>query len=195
MATGFARFAKTIIAASMAALLFGQPVESFAEGQQAVPKSFTGEIRTLKYETRTLNYQTQDLKGATQSLEIKETPLELKIELPGDVLFDFDKATIRRDAEGTLRQVADTLNQYPDAKVRIDGYTDSKGSDAHNLPLSRRRAISVRDWLERHGVKANFTVEGYGKANPVAPNTNPDGSDDPTGRQKNRRVEITVKKA
>jgi outer membrane protein OmpA-like peptidoglycan-associated protein len=78
----------------------------------------------------------------------------------------------------------------------IEGYTDSKGSDSYNLRLSDKRAASVKDWLVKKGGVGNkkMTTKGWGEANPVAPNENPDGSDNPEGRQKNRRVEITVKK-
>jgi outer membrane protein OmpA-like peptidoglycan-associated protein len=95
-----------------------------------------------------------------------------------------------------LQKVADVIKQYPSATVLIEGYTDSKGSDSYNLRLSDRRAVSVKDWLlKKGGVKPRrMTTRGWGEANPVAPNTNPDGSDNPEGRQKNRRVEITVKK-
>ena len=81
--------------------------------------------------------------------------------------------------------------------MRIDGYTDSKGSDPYNQGLSDRRAESVRNWfVTKEGLRdVNFATKGYGAKNPVAPNTKPDGSDDPDGRQKNRRVEITVKKS
>lgn len=149
----------------------------------------------LSFKSNDLIFKTEDLTQAVKSLEVRETPLEVKIELAGDVLFDFDKATIRKGAEPTLRQVAAMIGKYSNANVRIDGYTDAKGSDAHNVPLSERRAASVRSWLERTGVKARFVTQGHGKADPVAPNMNPDGSDNPEGRQKNRRVEITIRKS
>ncbi|MBI3304316.1 MAG: OmpA family protein [Deltaproteobacteria bacterium] len=78
----------------------------------------------------------------------------------------------------------------------IEGYTDAKGSDSHNLPLSQKRTDSVKDWLvTKGGINGEkLSTKGWGKAKPVAPNTNPDGSDNPEGRQKNRRVEVTVKK-
>jgi outer membrane protein OmpA-like peptidoglycan-associated protein len=79
--------------------------------------------------------------------------------------------------------------------VRIEGYTDGKGSDSYNQKLSLRRAESVKKWLETHGLAGiRFSAAGFGAKNPVAPNTKPDGSDDPEGRQKNRRVEIVIRK-
>ncbi len=81
--------------------------------------------------------------------------------------------------------------------MRIDGYTDAKGSDAYNQGLSERRAEAVRRWfVANEGLQeVKFAAKGFGAKNPVAPNTKPDGSDDPNGRQKNRRVEITIQKS
>jgi outer membrane protein OmpA-like peptidoglycan-associated protein len=80
-------------------------------------------------------------------LEVRETPTEPRIELPGDVLFDFDKGDIRPDAEPTLRQTAEIIQRYPRATVAIAGYADAKGADTYNLQLSKRRATSVKAWL------------------------------------------------
>lgn len=149
-------------------------------------------------ETRVLDiiFRVENLKGATQDLQVKETETEIKIELSGDILFDFDKWNIRPAAEPVLTQVAEVIKQYPNAAVLIEGYTDSKGSDSYNLKLSQNRAASVKDWLVKKGGVGNkkITTKGLGEADPVAPNENEDGNDNPEGRQKNRRVEITVKK-
>ena len=112
------------------------------------------------------------------------------------MLFDFDKADIRPEAEPTLRQVAEIIQRYPRANVAIAGYTDAKGADTYNLQLSKQRAASVKAWLVQQGRVAGkrMTTKGWGEAKPVAPNTHSDGSDNPEGRQKNRRVELTVKK-
>lgn len=69
------------------------------------------------------------------------------------------------------------------------------GRHAYNQPLSERRARAVPDWLVKNGgaSAATITTRGWGKSKPIAPNTRPDGSDDPEGRKKNRRVEITVR--
>jgi outer membrane protein OmpA-like peptidoglycan-associated protein len=80
--------------------------------------------------------------------------------------------------------------------VEIEGFTDSKGAADYNLRLSNARAESVRDWMIEHeGLHgAGFATQGFGSTRPVAPNTKPDGSDDLAGRQKNRRVEIVIRK-
>jgi outer membrane protein OmpA-like peptidoglycan-associated protein len=180
------------------------------------PKSFD-----LVYRSLDLKYSALDLKGDAQNVggkgegtagassalksevvdlkaagaEIKESVTEIKISLQGEILFDFDKADIRAAAEPALAQVAKMIGSYSKAQVLIEGYTDAKGSDSYNAKLSDRRAVSVKNWFAKHGVAANsIQTHGWGAAKPVAPNTHPDGSDDPDGRQKNRRVEITIKK-
>jgi outer membrane protein OmpA-like peptidoglycan-associated protein len=79
--------------------------------------------------------------------------------------------------------------------VTIEGHTDGKGSDAYNQPLSEKRAQAVREWLVKNGgaTATKITTKGWGKSKPIVPNTLPNGSDDPDGRKKNRRVEITVR--
>ena len=80
--------------------------------------------------------------------------------------------------------------------MRIEGHTDGKGSPPYNQKLSVRRADAVKTWLLRQAdlKKIHFVTAGFGATRPVAPNTKPDGSDDPDGRQKNRRVELIIKK-
>ena len=113
------------------------------------------------------------------------------IDLPADVLFDFDKATIRPDAEPALARAAELLKSYPRAQVSIGGHTDAKGDDAYNEGLSLRRARAVAARLQREAGRT-LGAEGFGERRPVSPNVKPDGSDDPDGRQKNRRVEIRI---
>ncbi|NBJ13887.1 OmpA family protein [Microvirga sp. SYSU G3D207] len=80
------------------------------------------------------------------------------------------------------------------ARYRVEGHTDWIGTDAYNDRLSARRTASVKEWLVRHASAGRAHVEavGFGERRPVASNTKPDGSDDPEGRQKNRRVELVV---
>jgi outer membrane protein OmpA-like peptidoglycan-associated protein len=145
----------------------------------------------------------QDLKGAGTGVVVTETPRplapgpkalprrEVKIYLPADVLFDFDRADLRAEAGPVLERVASVLRTDPTASATIEGHTDGKGNDQYNQALSERRAQSVRLWLGGHGVTSSMAARGLGKTRPVAPNTLPNGADNPEGRQKNRRVEIT----
>lgn len=131
-------------------------------------------------------------------LEVTEVDGGVRYTLSADILFDFDKATLRPKAALALKALSDDVRQrFAQARFLVDGYTDSKGSDSYNMKLSLRRAAAVKDYLT--GV-ASFpadavATEGRGEANPVAPNEKADGQDDPEGRQKNRRVEILVKPA
>lgn len=143
-----------------------------------------------------LKYTIENMAGRVQDLQVKETATEIRIELAADVLFDFDNADIRSSAQDALKQAATVIRERGGKAVRIEGHTDAKGSIPYNKQLSIRRAESVKAWLiEQEGLRdRTFSTEGLGAAKPVAPNTKPDGSDDPDGRQKNRRVEIVVQK-
>lgn len=132
----------------------------------------------------------QEVKQAMRDLGAKETDLEVRVELPADVLFDFDKADIRADAAKALGQLATLIRAYPSGSATLEGHTDSKGDDAYNQRLSERRAESVKRWLvEREGIEAaRLTPRGWGERRPVASN------DDDAGRQRNRRVEVVIRK-
>jgi outer membrane protein OmpA-like peptidoglycan-associated protein len=157
------------------------------------------ERQRLELEKKQLELQRKQLQmeeAAREELQLKETEKAVTMKLEGDVLFDFDKAEIKPEAERTLDQVGTVIEQFPEGKVLIEGHTDSKGSPDINLELSKRRAEAVKDWLvKKKGVPESIiTSRGSGETKPVAPGTNPDGSDNPQGRQQNRRVEITVEK-
>jgi len=143
-----------------------------------------------------LVFRVDDIGGKVEAMEVKETDTEVRVDLAADVLFDFDKAELLPKAEQTLQQAADFVKQRNKGSVvRIEGHTDAKGSDAYNQKLSLRRADSVKRWFTDHGLgDMRFSTEGFGAKKPIAPNQKPDGSDDPEGRQKNRRVEIVIRK-
>jgi outer membrane protein OmpA-like peptidoglycan-associated protein len=157
------------------------------------------ERQKLELEKKQLELQRKQLQmeeAARQELQLKETEKAITMKLEGDVLFDFDKAEIKPEAERTLDQVGTVIAQFPEGKVLIEGHTDSKGSPDMNLQLSKRRAEAVKDWLvkKKSISESIITTRGFGETKPVAPETNPDGRDNPQGRQQNRRVEITVEK-
>lgn len=120
-------------------------------------------------------------------------PVPVTIDLRG-VNFDFDKSKLRPDAVAILNEAVTVLKKYPDLRVEVAGHTDSIGSDAYNMKLSMRRATVVYDFLVKNGIDAGRLVgpHGYGKTHPIAPNTNPNGSDNPAGRAENRRTELNV---
>jgi len=155
-----------------------------------------GPVSSPKLKILDLNFRVEDLGGKVEDLRVKESTTEVRVEMAADILFDFDKAIIKPQADAALHQLSALIVSRGKGNVRIEGYTDAKGSDLHNQNLSLRRAESVRSWLaEKSAIDwARMTAEGMGAKNPVAPNTKPDGSDDPDGRQRNRRVEIVIAK-
>jgi outer membrane protein OmpA-like peptidoglycan-associated protein len=136
------------------------------------------------------------IQGVLQDLGARVTDQEVRIDLASDVLFDFDKYTLRPEAAQTLQKVGQVADAYPHSPMTIEGHTDGKGAHAYNMKLSEDRAISVKSWLVQNAkIQAmRIRTRGWGETKPLAPNRKPDGSDDPEGRQKNRRVEITLRK-
>lgn len=131
------------------------------------------------------------------TIKVQENQDLTIITLPADVLFDFDKDSIRPDAETALRQLSGVLTKrYANNPLQINGHTDAIADDAYNQDLSERRAASVKRWLSKQDnvAESRMTTQGYGESKPVAPNTKPDGSDNPEGRQRNRRVEVVIQK-
>lgn len=137
------------------------------------------------------------LGDVIDDLDGKDTDEGIEIDLPSGVLFDFNSAAVRPDAEPELEKVAAILGAYAEADVVLTGHTDSVGSDADNQRLSEQRAESVRDELvQQYQIEASrLTTEGKGEKEPVAPNENSDGTDNPAGREQNRRVEVLVRGA
>jgi OOP family OmpA-OmpF porin len=107
--------------------------------------------------------------------------------------FDFDKSNIKSEFRPVLDEAAQILADNPSVRVTIEGHTDSIGSDAYNQRLSERRASAVRRYLVSKGVAEDrLDVVGKGETEPIAPNTQPNGRDNPEGRAMNRRAELKV---
>ncbi|MFC4024674.1 OmpA family protein [Oceanobacillus longus] len=112
--------------------------------------------------------------------------------LPEDILFDFDSDELRSEADKAMDQLTQVI-ETTDGEVIIVGHTDGRGDENYNQKLSERRAEAVKQGLIDAGVeKDRLKSEGKGASEPVASNTNSDGSDNPENRQKNRRVEVTI---
>lgn len=147
-------------------------------------------LKNMDSETRSRTEATLTELGARRDGD------RILVTLPGDVLFDFDRADIRADARPVLARLAQVLSAMGDAPLDIVGHTDAKGADDYNQDLSERRAKAVSDWLAGLGIAAGrIATSGRGESVPVAPNTRPDGRDDPDGRQRNRRVEFMIRAA
>lgn len=109
------------------------------------------------------------------------------------VMFDYDKSDIAGQYRKELEDAVKILKTNPSYKVEISGHTDSKGTDEYNNALSKRRAESAARYFASKGISGSRIIsKGFGEAMPIAPNVHPDGSDNPEGRQKNRRIEIKV---
>jgi len=191
-------WAALVALAAGAAAHAAQYTDPYAPETEAAARAALPSAKIVAIEAKVI-----DIVGAAlgiaailKDLDAKVTDREIRITLPADVLFDFDKATIRPDASDALAKVANVLKEYAKAPVDIEGHTDGKGKADYNQRLSERRARSVKDWLVKSGgiAAARMTTKGLGMTKPVAPNTTPAGKDDPAGRQKNRRVELVIHK-
>jgi OmpA-OmpF porin, OOP family len=112
-----------------------------------------------------------------------------------NVFFDFDKYNLRPESYVELDRVVKFLNEYPNIEIEMSAHTDSKGADDYNMTLSDNRARSVMEYILSKGIAASKIVsKGYGETKPVAANANTDGTDNPEGRQLNRRVEFKILK-
>ena len=135
----------------------------------------------------------QRAKEAQDSLAklamVKQEERGMVITLSGSVLFASNKSELLPDAQQRLDQVASALMATKERHIVIEGYTDSRGSDDHNVELSRRRAEAVRQYIVSKGYEGDLvTAAGMGKAKPIADNSSAEG------RANNRRVEIVVQK-
>ncbi|BCX17635.1 MAG: hypothetical protein KatS3mg117_1317 [Geminicoccaceae bacterium] len=158
-----------------------------------------------RFETRRLDFPAARLAFPTGRVVWPQARLaepksagrdELRFDLAADVLFDFDRADLRPEAEAVLADLAAQVKtELRRPRLEVEGHTDSRGSDEYNQKLSERRAEAVRTWLLRKAgfPAASVSARGFGERRPVAANERPDGSDDPIGRQKNRRVEILAR--
>ncbi|MFY9978735.1 MAG: OmpA family protein, partial [Candidatus Sulfotelmatobacter sp.] len=126
------------------------------------------------------------LAQLNQVLQTRDTAKGLIVSMP-DVLFDFNKYTLKPEARERLAKISGIVLAYPDLKLQIEGFTDSIGSDEYNQELSEKRAEAVRDYLVSNGVNMNSVAAvGMGKADPIADNSTAQG------RKLNRRVEMIV---
>jgi len=129
---------------------------------------------------------------APRAVEVIVSKCEERLRVGSDFLFDFDRADVRPEADEALEEVAQHVAAAR-KRVMIEGHTDAKGTDGYNQGLSERRAAAVRSALIYRGANDDrLVIHGFGKSRPIAPNQRADGSDDPAGRQKNRRVEVVI---
>lgn len=128
----------------------------------------------------------EELARRVNELEAQQTERGLVLTL-GDVLFDFDKASLKPGGERAATNLAQFLKEYPERNVMIEGFTDTIGPTDYNRQLSRRRANAVKQALLNKGIQpSRIRIRGYGEKYPVASNSTE------AGRQQNRRVEVII---
>jgi outer membrane protein OmpA-like peptidoglycan-associated protein len=136
-----------------------------------------------------MDRQEQELRRRTAGTDIRVIRQgdDLVLNMPSNVTFATNEASVQPQFRATLDQVADVLKNYNQTYIDVYGHTDSTGSDSYNLSLSQRRATSVADYLTSRGVQsARLGTRGFGETQPVASN------DTEEGKAANRRVEIKL---
>lgn len=161
------------------------PVQGAAKVENGEPDP--GKVALDKPRIEDLISMTDDLGGEKSVDEGKD---KVDIRLNADVLFALNKAKLTGKAESVLKDVASRIDRSSSKTINVDGYTDSSGNDKINKPLSRRRAEAVASELKKLVTRSGVTYEsaGHGSGDPVASN------DSSKGRQKNRRVTVTIGK-
>jgi len=136
-----------------------------------------------------LDRQAAELRGSLSSnISVTNTGDYLIVNMPQDLLFATDSATVRSDLTADLRTVASSLLKYPNSRIEVIGHTDNTGTAAYNQDLSQRRAVSVAGVLRESGVPGGrLSAYGRGEDQPIASNLTPEG------RAQNRRVEIIIR--
>ncbi|MBN2332942.1 MAG: OmpA family protein [Deltaproteobacteria bacterium] len=137
-----------------------------------------------------MDNQERDMRAALAASEAATIRREgnlLSILFKSDLTFDFDSATIRPGLYAEIDRIAEIMRQYPQTLIRVEGHTDSTGSEQYNMELSQRRARAVADLLVQRQVSSSRIERiGFGEGSPIATN------ETESGRMMNRRVEIKI---
>jgi outer membrane protein OmpA-like peptidoglycan-associated protein len=163
-----------------------QAQQAQQQAQAADQARLQADQARLQAEQAQQQLRQQLLQQFNMILETRDTARGLIVNM-SDVLFDFNKYTLRPAAREKLAKISGIILSHPGLRLEVDGYTDSIGSESYNQKLSEERADGVRTYLTSQGISSDIVVsKGFGKENPVASN------DNAAGRQKNRRVEMVV---
>jgi len=141
------------------------------------------------------NFLREDYTPPVVEIDERETNSETgrqQLRDVGNIYFDFDKATIKKESEVTLDKVVAIMEKYPTLNIEVGSHADARGTDSYNMALSERRAASTLEYLVNHGIERDrLTSKGYGETMPLNDCTKPTGC---TNEQyaKNRRSEFTI---
>jgi outer membrane protein OmpA-like peptidoglycan-associated protein len=155
-------------------------------------------VKRQFYTTRGKGVDPNTLKELVTNVTLDTTLVLEKIALNkifvlDNIYYELDKADIRPDAARELDKLVQILIDNPEIKIELSSHTDSIATVEYNMDLSQRRAESAVNYLIQHGISPDRLVaKGYGELRPIARNTNPDGTDNPEGRQRNRRTEFKI---
>lgn len=155
-------------------------------------------VKRGQYQTIGKSVPLESLKELTTNITL-DTLLVLdrleknKVFVLQNIYFGLDSANIRPASARELDKLVEVLNDNPELKIEMSSHTDSIASVEYNINLSQRRAAATVNYLIKMGIPSERLVaKGYGESKPIARNTNRDGSDNPEGRQKNRRTEFKI---
>src|SRR5688572_15696887 len=155
-------------------------------------------IKRQAYTTKGRGVDPSSLKDLITNITLDTVLVLDKIEINKvfpleNIYYDFNRANIRDDAAKELDKLVQLLTDNPEIKIELGSHTDSVDTDAFNLDLSQRRAESAVRYIVQNGIAPDRIVaKGYGESRPIARNTNPDGTDNKPGRDKNRRTEFKI---
>jgi outer membrane protein OmpA-like peptidoglycan-associated protein len=159
-----------------------------------------GENYNISYEAKGYLFQSENVNvpkepeysQLTKNIVLSKVKAGSKIVL-NNIFFDSNKSALRKESSVEIDKVVKLLNDYPEIKIEVDGHTDNKGQDAINLKLSLLRAEAVVNAIVKKGIsKTRLIAKGFGKTQPIAPNTLPNGKPNVDGMQQNRRVELKI---
>jgi outer membrane protein OmpA-like peptidoglycan-associated protein len=163
-----------------------QQAQQQAQSAQQQAQSAQQQAEQLRQQAQTESQRSQQLQQQLQDLQARQTQRGTVVTL-GDVLFDTGRAELKAGSLRSIERLAGALKANPERRVKVEGFTDSTGSDELNRELSQRRAEAVERALVQMGVDdGRIEARGYGEEYPVADN------DTASGRQMNRRVEIVI---
>jgi peptidoglycan-associated lipoprotein len=155
-------------------------------------------VKRQSYSTKGKGVDPTTLKDLVTNVTLDTTLVLEKISLNKifvleNIYYELDKADIRPDAARELDKLVQILVDNPEIKIELSSHTDSIATVEYNMDLSQRRAESAVNYLIQRGISPDRLVaKGYGELRPIARNTNPDGTDNPAGRQRNRRTEFKI---